>query len=1056
MIKSHIALFSVLSIAVGLLLTLAEWANAPTTVASPSTVKADLDHIFATTRAALCEPTWEKISSPNIGTSFHSNYLFGVSVVSPNDIWAIGSNLNFFGRYSGTETQHWDGQEWSIVPSPQEEAQFSAVAGISTNNVWAVGWQMSSSYIAHWDGLEWVAVPHPDPDAYNRLYAVEAISPDDIWAVGETRSSFSQPARTMILHWNGQGWSIVPSPNPGAYNELRGVVALAANDVWAVGNTYVGSAWRTLTLHWDGTEWRAAPSPNMGERSNYLRAIDALPSGEVWAVGYYYPQGSEYPQTLTLRWNGTQWSIVSSPNVGNQHSYLNGVAALASGEVWAVGSYWSGTLTIRWNGSAWGIVPSPVRLGLNELTAVTASPDGTLWAVGYEGPADGERTLIMRYGGQCVTPTPTATGTPPTATNTRTATVARTPTATNTRTATRTPTPTLTRTHTTTATHNVVYTRTPNSTATDTATTINTATRATTSTNVPVPTATAIATATATNLPGSSCLPWHFVFSPNPRDTGRNVLYDVEAITHDDVWAVGENGGAGALIMHWDGTRWDIMPSPTENGWGTLYEIDALARDDIWVAGTIGWVRTLILHWDGTEWSVVPSPNSQNLNLLYSVSAVSPTDAWAVGYTFTSGSGIYRALIMRWDGEQWSMVSSPSLDNSTTLWDIEAISRDDVWAVGTGRRSGTNDALILHWDGSRWNVVPSFSNGWPIRLSGVSARASDDIWVVGTYEAVRRCPLLLHWDGAGWNHIDVDCGENSPSQLYGYLNEVVALASNNVWVVGSDSAQCRGCARIYHWNGITWSIVPNLGPDTTQASLWGITLDNRGSLWAVGEFAGETGGTVGDIRTLTMRYDRGIIFSDAFPNDYFYTEVNALYCQGAISGYVDNTFRPNNPSTRGQTAKIISLAFGFGGVPTVQTFEDVPANSTFYSYIEWMVERGILGGYPCGGELEPCIAPQNRPYFRPNSNVTRGQASKIVANSAGFSETPTGQTFEDVPPSSPFHTWIEQLASRGVIGGYPCGGYQEPCGTTNRPYFRFSKDITRGQLSRITVSSMSK
>jgi hypothetical protein len=40
----------------------------------------------------------------------------------------------------------------------------------------------------------------------------------------------------------------------------------------------------------------------------------------------------------------------------------------------------------------------------------------------------------------------------------------------------------------------------------------------------------------------------------------------------------------------------------------------------------------------------------------------------------------------------------------------------------------------------------------------------------------------------------------------------------------------------------------------------------------------------------------------------------------------------------------------------------------------------VIGGYACGGEGVPCIPPLNRPYFRPYNNVTRGQASKIVAN----------------------------------------------------------------------------
>jgi hypothetical protein len=60
--------------------------------------------------------------------------------------------------------------------------------------------------------------------------------------------------------------------------------------------------------------------------------------------------------------------------------------------------------------------------------------------------------------------------------------------------------------------------------------------------------------------------------------------------------------------------------------------------------------------------------------------------------------------------------------------------------------------------------------------------------------------------------------------------------------------------------------------------------------------------------------------------------------------------------------------------------------------------------------------------FRPNNDITRGQLSKIVANSAGFNEPVTGQTFEDVLPDNTFYAYVERMASRGIIGGYPCGG----------------------------------
>jgi hypothetical protein len=192
-------------------------------------------------------------------------------------------------------------------------------------------------------------------------------------------------------------------------------------------------------------------------------------------------------------------------------------------------------------------------------------------------------------------------------------------------------------------------------------------------------------------------------------------------------------------------------------------------------------------------------------------------------------------------------------------------------------------------------------------------------------------------------------------------------------------------------------------------------------------------------------------FSDVPPGSTFYDYVRCLACQDIISGYPDGTFRPNSRLTRGQLSKIVSNAAGFNEPPSGQTFEDVPSGSTFYDFIERLSSRGYISGYPCGGVGEPCNPPQNRPYFRPNANVTRGQASKIVASAKGLAAPPPGQrTFEDVAVGSTFWEWIESLASVGAIGGYPCGGLGEPCVPPgNRPYFRPSNNVTRGQASKI-------
>jgi hypothetical protein len=213
-------------------------------------------------------------------------------------------------------------------------------------------------------------------------------------------------------------------------------------------------------------------------------------------------------------------------------------------------------------------------------------------------------------------------------------------------------------------------------------------------------------------------------------------------------------------------------------------------------------------------------------------------------------------------------------------------------------------------------------------------------------------------------------------------------------------------------------------------------------------------------------------FTDVPPTNTFYPFVRCLACQGIINGYPcggdfepcdpDNNpyFRPNNPVTRGQIAKIVSLSAGFNEVvpPTQQSFEDVPYGSTFWEYVERLYTRSIVGGYQCGiNPAEPCIPPDNLPYFRPNAGATRGQLVKIASESAGFTDVipETQYTFTDVEPGSTFWIYIERLLLNrpGAISGYACGGPGEPCDSENRPYFRPNNGVTRGQASKIVANT---
>ena len=67
----------------------------------------------------------------------------------------------------------------------------------------------------------------------------------------------------------------------------------------------------------------------------------ALANGNVWAVGQFFQNSQSRSRTLTELWNGSSWSVVSSPNRGPSHNFLNAVTATPSGTLWAVGAFYN-------------------------------------------------------------------------------------------------------------------------------------------------------------------------------------------------------------------------------------------------------------------------------------------------------------------------------------------------------------------------------------------------------------------------------------------------------------------------------------------------------------------------------------------------------------------------------------------------------------------------------------------------------------------------------------------------------------------------------------------
>lgn len=258
-------------------------------------------------------------------------------------------------------------------------------------------------------GFTIISSPNPDP-SQNRLDSVAVVSATDAWAVGRAGSS------TLAEHWNGSQWSVVPTPNvAGAmFNELKGVAAVSSTDVWAAGYASTTTNNVVLTEHWNGTQWSMVltPQPPAQSAGPALNAIAAVSSNDVWAVGGSFEALIPGPggQAVLMHWDGHAWSLTPAPSETSTWSSSTrfGVAAVSTSDVWAIGDFES----FHWNGTAWSVV-----FGAASTTGVTTADATDVWAVGTVTSCDNEgggctsSPVAYRWNGsQWLTTSPVATG----------------------------------------------------------------------------------------------------------------------------------------------------------------------------------------------------------------------------------------------------------------------------------------------------------------------------------------------------------------------------------------------------------------------------------------------------------------------------------------------------------------------------------------------------------------------------------------------------------------------------------------------------------------------
>ena len=366
------------------------------------------------------------------------------------------------------------------------------------------------------------------------------------------------------------------APHAGTtHSQLHAITCVKSTSCFAVGEYQPAAGQsRPLIERWNGTTWSIVTSPNpAGASFSRLYAVSCISAANCFAVGQQSSASVPNGRTLIERWNGKAWSIVVSANpaIGGQ---LNGVSCTSASFCVAVGlqslttSTCCKTFVERWNGLAWtggSSTPVPAKSAYSRLAAVSCTSALKCFAVGTSSINGTSFTLVERWNGTA----------------------------------------------------------------------------------------------------------WATVASPNPRIGTGGYFNAVSCTSATSCVAAGayNEGGVGrpaTLIEKWNGTTWAIVANAIPPRAYT--ELNGVACANASTCFTVGdWNRlsgahTLIQRWNGKAWSLSTSPAAAvKNNSLAGVACSSPTGCFAVGTASTDGNPFGgTVLVAHWNGSAWSAVTAPS------------------------------------------------------------------------------------------------------------------------------------------------------------------------------------------------------------------------------------------------------------------------------------------------------------------------------------------------------------------------------------------------------------
>lgn len=672
---------------------------------------------------------------------------------------------------TGTGDAQAVGPTWTVVRSPNATLSGGTIQSVSCSApkaCTAVGTDLDTSGInvtlaERWNRTRWLrqATPNPpgdtNPSVAPDLLGVSCPAVGFCAAVGAYQSSPEVGQVSMAETWNGSIWTMQPFPVP-ANSSGAGLTAVSCTSprfCEAVGSYFDLTAGTNATLAatWNGSVWSLQTTPNPGgfNFEQFSAVSCASPVFcEAWASG-----NAGNPGVMTAeQWDGSSWQMQTVPS----DATVNSVSCPSAAFCEAVGSGPAYT----WNGSAWTAQTIPAPPGTGNLGGVSCPSLTFCEAVGEKGGSDGNVVGVAAvWDGSAwsaqTTPNPART----------------------------------------TFTHlNGVSCVSPSSCETGGYFAVQV------TANDPK------ALAEAWN--GKA---WSLQHAVAPPGAASNSLSAVSCVSVSFCEAVGTHpdsaGDQASLMEMWSGQSWHIQASPQA---AVSVSCVSAAFCEAVGAGPSAEI------WNGASWQVQTRPGAADV-------VPQVVSCATIGFCM-SADGFDHVDI--WNGSSWS--AGPAVPGFSVIASVSCLSASFCEVVGQGP-SGQNAAA---WNGTSWTDQALLTS-----LSAVSCSTVSSCEAVGDIpdQSGQLSTLAESWNGSAWT---VQPTPNPSATQGSTLSAVSCTSATSCTAAGqyqSSNVTSFGALQtlVEVWDGTTWSLRSAPDPSLAHDLLSGVSCSASQVCTAVGQ-----------------------------------------------------------------------------------------------------------------------------------------------------------------------------------------------------------------------------